>query len=102
MAEETIIKVKEMINNDFIQNVLRKSENDQSIKINELVIKTATNKGDNYTSDMFRVIVDYNRIEGKKIINEQKPIIIKFEPIEEGMHKEMVNNFKLHQKIVSN
>lgn len=90
MAEETIIKVKELITNDFIKNILQKSENDVSIKINELVIKTATNKGDNYTSDMFRINVDYNRIEGTKIINQQKSIIIKFEPIEEGIHKEMV------------
>ena len=85
-------EVKKVITNDFLQNLLRKYENNQSIIVNNVLFKEATNKGDNYASDMFRVTVDYNYTKGTiKNFNEKKSLIIKFEPMEEGLNKDFVS-----------
>ncbi|XP_018311689.1 uncharacterized protein [Mycetomoellerius zeteki] len=71
----------------FVENILRKSENDNSIQVIDIFSKPATVKGDNYTSDMIRITVEYSR--GSKI-KEKKSIIVKLSPVLEGIRKKMV------------
>ena len=90
MAEEKIKKVKEVITDDFLQNVLRKFENDSSIIVNNVLFKEATNKGDNYSSEMFRVRIEYTYKKGTKIFKVEKSVIIKFQLLLEGKSKDIV------------
>ncbi|XP_018404984.1 PREDICTED: uncharacterized protein LOC108781509 [Cyphomyrmex costatus] len=75
------------LNISFVEKILRKSENDNSIQVMDISSKQATVKGDNYTSDMIRVTVEYSR--GSKI-KEIKSIIIKLSPVLEGIRQKMV------------
>ncbi|KAH0548878.1 uncharacterized protein LOC123261583 [Cotesia glomerata] len=74
----------------FIEKALRRSENDDSICIVDCSIKPATNKGDNYTSDMHRVTVEYRHNQGAKAITEKISIIVKVAPTAEGIHKDLI------------
>jgi len=71
----------------FMGKILRKSENDDSIQVTHIVSKPATSKGDNYTSDMIRITVEYSR-DSK--IKEKKSIIIKLSPIH-GVRQKIVS-----------
>lgn len=77
----------------FIEKALRRSENDDSICIIDCFVKPATNKGDNYTSDMHRVTVEYRHNQGAKAVTEKITIIIKVAPTAEGVHKELVSTY---------
>ncbi|CAG5101697.1 Protein of unknown function [Cotesia congregata] len=74
----------------FIEKALRRSENDDSICIVDCSIKPATNKGDNYTSDMHRVTVEYRHNQGAKAVTEKISIIVKVAPTAEGIHKDLI------------
>lgn len=89
MSEDGLRMIKDIVTVGFSERVMRQSENDPGIKVTDVVIKPATNKGDNYTSEMFRATVEFVRSAGgnKK---EKKPIIVKVEPMSEGLHKELV------------
>ena len=91
MNNETIEKARNMISKEFIQDVLRRSEKDSSIVVNDVTVAPATAKGDNYTSDMFRIVVDFTHVDGSKKISQKMPLIVKFEPIEEGQQKKLVS-----------
>ncbi|KYM76310.1 hypothetical protein ALC53_13337 [Atta colombica] len=71
----------------YVEKILRKSENDNSIQVIDIFSKPATVKGDNYTSDMIRIIVEYSR--GSKI-KEKKSIIVKLSPLLEGVRQKIV------------
>jgi len=71
----------------FVEKILRKSENDDSIKVMNIVSKLATNKGDNYTSDIIRIIAEYSR-DSK--IKEKKSIIVKLSPVD-GVRQKIVS-----------
>ena len=71
----------------FMEKILRKSENDDSIQVIDIVSKPATNKGDNYTSDIIRITVEYSR--GPKI-KEKKSIIVKLSPVH-GVRQKIVS-----------
>ncbi|XP_018341123.1 PREDICTED: uncharacterized protein LOC108747813 [Trachymyrmex septentrionalis] len=70
----------------FVEKILRKSENDDSIKVMNIVSKPATSKGDNYTSDMIRITAEY--LHNSKI-KETKSIIIKLTPVD-GVRQKIV------------
>ncbi|XP_011060316.1 PREDICTED: uncharacterized protein LOC105149531 [Acromyrmex echinatior] len=70
----------------FVEKILRKSANDDSIQVIDIVSKPATNKGDNYTSDMIRINAEYTR-DSK--IKEKKSIIIKLSPVH-GIRQKIV------------
>lgn len=86
-------KMEEIATTKFCEDILKNSENDNSIKVTDVIVRPATQKGDNYTSDMFRVTVEYSC--SSRIEREKKSIIIKVEPMSEGIHQLMVifNNF---------
>ena len=71
----------------FVEKILRKSENDDSIKVMNIVSKLATNKGDNYTSDIIRITAEYSR-DSK--IKEKKSIIVKLSPVD-GVRQKIVS-----------
>ncbi|KYN14139.1 hypothetical protein ALC57_13724 [Trachymyrmex cornetzi] len=76
MALETPI----WLNLSFVEKILRKSEDDNSIQIIDIFSKPATSKGDNYTSDMIRITVEYSFERGSCRIKEKKSIIFKILP----------------------
>ncbi|KAG7206679.1 hypothetical protein KM043_000354 [Ampulex compressa] len=78
------------LNLDFTEGILRRSEGDNSIQVIDIFTKPATNKGDNYTSDMVRVFVEFSRKQGDRRITEKRSIIVKIAPTIEGMRKELI------------
>ncbi|KAM0736555.1 hypothetical protein ACS0PU_006204 [Formica fusca] len=85
----------------FMEKALRKSENDNSIQVIDIFSKPATNKGDNYTSDMIRVNVEYSRDQSGRKITEKKSVIVKIAPTIEGVRKELIMQSRIfHTEIL--
>jgi len=93
---EMALETPTWLNLCFVEKILRKSEGDNSIRVTDIFSKPATSKGDNYTSDMIRVIAEYTRNQADRNITEKKAIIIKVAPETEGMKKDLVSSFHLH------
>ncbi|XP_072762499.1 uncharacterized protein [Anoplolepis gracilipes] len=91
MAEE----IPAWLNLCFMEKALRKSENDNSVQVIDIFAKPATNKGDNYTSDMIRVNVEYSRDQNGHKITEKKSVIVKVEPTLEGVRKELITQSRI-------
>jgi len=89
MALETPI----WLNLCFVEKILRKSEGDNSIQVIDILSKPATNKGDNYASDIIRINVEFSREQGDRKITEKKSIIAKLAPILDGVRKDLVSSF---------
>ncbi|XP_043467579.1 uncharacterized protein LOC122501882 [Leptopilina heterotoma] len=70
------------LNQDFLEKALRKGENDDSIQVHDIFTKAATDKGDNYTSQMIRATIDLSRKVGCRNVTEKKSLIIKVVPDE--------------------
>ncbi|XP_043257352.1 uncharacterized protein LOC122400137 [Colletes gigas] len=79
------------LNVDFTERILRLTGDDNNVQVNDIFIKPATNKGDNYVSDMMRVVVDFTHFEGDKKLDGKKSLLFKFEPLEEGPRKEFIH-----------
>ncbi|EGI70193.1 hypothetical protein G5I_00951 [Acromyrmex echinatior] len=86
MALETLT----WLNLSFVENILRKSEEDDSIQMIDMSIKPATKKGDNYFSDMIRIMIEFSRNQGGHKIKEKKSIIIKLSPIIESIRQKFI------------
>ncbi|XP_076625442.1 uncharacterized protein LOC143343926 [Colletes latitarsis] len=78
------------LNVDFTERILRLTGDYNNVQVNDIFIKPATNKGDNYVSDMMRVVVDFTYFKGDKKLDGKKPLLFKFEPLEDGPRKEFV------------
>lgn len=85
------VEVPPWLNIDYTKRILRLAEDDNTLQVTNIFTKAATAKGDNYTSDMFRVTVEFTRNNGDKKVTEKKSIIFKLEPLEEGARRELVN-----------
>lgn len=59
--------VPEWLNEDLLLTVLKeyKSIANGSIRINKFEVESATEKGENYASQMFRVICEYTKADNK-------------------------------------
>jgi len=79
----------------FVEKILRKSEDDNSIQVIDIFSKPATNKGDNYTSDMIRISAEFSRDQGDRKITEKKSMIVKIAPTVEGVRQDLVSWFNL-------
>lgn len=75
----------------FVEKVLRKSEGDNSIQVIDILSKPATAKGDNYTSDMIRITVEFSHDQGGRKITEKRSIIAKLSPTGEGAQRDLVS-----------
>ncbi|XP_058801085.1 uncharacterized protein LOC131669904 [Phymastichus coffea] len=95
MGEDMFKKINKIVDIPFTEKILRESERDANLKVLSVFIKPATNKGDNYTSDMFRATVEYTRQEDKKTINQTKSLIVKVEPLTEGVHQDLISKSSL-------
>ncbi|XP_011063493.1 PREDICTED: uncharacterized protein LOC105151471 [Acromyrmex echinatior] len=80
LSEMALETSKKWLNQCFVENILRKSEDDNSIQVTNIFSKPATNKGDNYTSDMIRITAEYSRDQNSYRIKERKSIILKILP----------------------
>lgn len=86
------MEIPSWLDKKFVERALRYFENDDTIDVNDILTKPATNKGDNYTSEMFRVSVNFHRNINNKIIKENRSIIVKLGLTAEGVHKDLVSN----------
>lgn len=77
----------------FMEKVLRKEENNNMVKVINMNTKPATNKGDNYTSDMIRVVTEYTCDQGGCKTKKKISLIVKITPIDEGIRKDLVSSF---------
>ncbi|XP_076285070.1 uncharacterized protein LOC143211359 [Lasioglossum baleicum] len=83
------------LNVDFTERILRLSEEDSTVQVIDVFVKPATSKGDNYTSDMMRVTIEYTRMQGNKRVNEKTSLIFKIEPILEGARKDLIEKSQI-------
>ncbi|XP_046431324.1 uncharacterized protein LOC124185047 isoform X2 [Neodiprion fabricii] len=67
----------------YVQKVLRKAENDESIEVSDISVRPATAKGDNYMSDMYRIAVEFSRGQGDQRNEEERSLILKLLPQDE-------------------
>ncbi|XP_014474316.1 PREDICTED: uncharacterized protein LOC106744243 isoform X2 [Dinoponera quadriceps] len=89
------VETPEWLNVSFMQKALRKSEGDDSIHVIDIFTKPATDKGDNYTSDMIRVTVEYSQDQAGRKVTKKKTVIVKISPIAEGIRKDLITNSSL-------
>lgn len=75
----------------FVEKILRNSESDNSIQVTDISLESVTSKGDNYTSDIIRIIVDFSYNQDGLKNTEKKSIIIKISPTLEGDRKKLVS-----------
>lgn len=78
------------LNQDFAQEILRNHEGDNSIEVTDMFTKSATSKGDNYASDMFRIYLEVARNRGGKKVTEKRSLIMKVAPTVEGPRKDLI------------
>ncbi|XP_043494102.1 uncharacterized protein LOC122519003 [Polistes fuscatus] len=76
MAEETPL----WLSIEFLQNILRKAKNDNSIRVIDVFSKPATAKGDNYSSDMYRVSVEFSSKQEDREVMNKISFIVKVAP----------------------
>lgn len=91
---EMPVETPEWLDVCFMQKALRHL--DDSIQVIDISTKPATKKGDNYTSDMIRVTVDYTHNQGGRKITKKTSVIVKIAPINDGMRKDLVSSFHLY------
>ncbi|KAG5322211.1 MOS1T transposase, partial [Pseudoatta argentina] len=95
LLSEMALETSTWLNQCFVENILRRLEDDNSIQVTNIFSKPATTKGDNYTSDMIRITTEYSRDQNSYRIKEKKSIIFKILPelgsvIKSGLfHNEM-------------
>ncbi|XP_017893445.1 uncharacterized protein LOC108633031 [Ceratina calcarata] len=95
MSAEMALETPSWLNIDFAERILRLSEDDSTIQVIDVFTKRATNKGDNYTSDMMRVTIEFSRKQGDKRVNDKKALIFKFEPMEEGPRQDLIRKIQI-------
>lgn len=75
--------VASLISEEFLQQVFQKYRNDTGLRIKSVSLTNATQKGDNYTSDLYRVNVTFAS-------GESTSVILKVAPYDDGVRKELV------------
>ncbi|KAF7414808.1 hypothetical protein HZH68_003297 [Vespula germanica] len=83
------------MNLEFVEKIMRKSKNDDSIHVLNIFIKPATAKGDNYTSDMYRVSLEISSKRGNEKVTKKESLIIKVAPTGENIKKELIEKSKI-------
>lgn len=84
-----------------MQKILRRFEGDDSIQVTDVSSKPATSKGDNYSSDMVRVLVEFSRNTGNRKSTEKRSVIIKVAPTSDGPRKDLIQKSKIFQTEMS-
>lgn len=71
------IETSTWLNLRFVENILRRSEGDNSIQVIDTWSTPATKKGDNYISEIIRITAEFSRDQSGRKITEKKSIIAK-------------------------
>ena len=71
------------------------------MQVTNIFTKAATDKGDNYSSDMMRVTVEFTRNKGDKLVTEKKSMILKLEPLEEGARRDLISKIGVFDTEIS-
>ncbi|PSN36163.1 hypothetical protein C0J52_17000 [Blattella germanica] len=77
------------LDDDFVEKLLRLSEDNKNLTVTSHELTRATAAGDNYASDMYRIKIFFTKNDKK----ETKQLILKAVPGKEEMSKP-INNFK--------
>ncbi|XP_044001310.1 uncharacterized protein LOC122847580 [Aphidius gifuensis] len=78
------------LDNKLIEKILRNFENDDSICVVDINSKLASGKGDNFTSEVLRLVVSYTVNEKSKKLVKKKSLIVKVANLTAGMNKEII------------
>ncbi|XP_076678492.1 uncharacterized protein LOC143374326 isoform X2 [Andrena cerasifolii] len=92
---EMALETPSWLNLDFTERLLRISEDDRTIRVIDIFVKPATAKGDNYTSDLMRVAIEFTRNQGDNKVTEKKSLLFKFEPIVEGARRDIITKAEI-------
>ncbi|XP_046144692.1 uncharacterized protein LOC123988486 isoform X2 [Osmia bicornis bicornis] len=101
LSEKMAGVVLPWLNIDYANRIMRQAEEDNTLQVTNIFTKAATDKGDNYSSDLMRVTVDFTRNKGDKLVTEKKSMILKLEPLEEGPRREMVRKIEVFDTEIS-
>ncbi|XP_014606111.1 PREDICTED: uncharacterized protein LOC106787889 [Polistes canadensis] len=98
MAEET----PPWLNPEFVENILRKARNDDSIRVIDICSKPATAKGDNYTSDMYRISAEIScKQAGEREVTEKTSLIVKVAPTGDTLKSDLIEKSKIFDTEIS-
>ncbi|XP_014614631.1 PREDICTED: uncharacterized protein LOC106792646 isoform X2 [Polistes canadensis] len=97
MAEETLL----WLSREFLENMLRKAKNDNSIRVIDIFSKPATAKGDNYSSDMYRVSVEFASKQDDREVMNKISFIVKVAPSADTVQRKMVEQSKIFETEIS-
>ncbi|XP_043277853.1 uncharacterized protein [Venturia canescens] len=81
-------------NPDFIQNILKRSLNDETIKVRSITSEAAVPPGENFMSNVFRVIVELTRGPPGRKVTENKYFVFKVALKQDGLpdHPDVAQN----------
>ncbi|XP_043490138.1 uncharacterized protein LOC122516416 [Polistes fuscatus] len=97
MAEETPL----WLSIEFLQNILRETKNDNSIRVIDVFSKPATAKGDNYSSDMYRVSVEFSSKQDDREVMNKISFIVKVAPSADTTQRKMIEQSKVFDTEIS-
>ncbi|KAI4475098.1 hypothetical protein M0804_014515 [Polistes exclamans] len=97
MAEETPL----WLSREFLENMLQKAKNDNSIRVIDIFSKPATAKGDNYSSDMYRVSVEFASKQDDREVMNKISFIVKVAPSADTVQRKMVEQSKIFETEIS-
>ncbi|TMW48625.1 hypothetical protein DOY81_006290 [Sarcophaga bullata] len=83
------------INQEYLENVLKRYENKENVKLLEFILSPASLKGDHYASIMFRCKLKYS-IDGSENV-KHKSVILKTVPVEDGAKRDMLQKSNLFE-----
>lgn len=79
------------LDNKLIEKILKNIENDDSICVVNINSKPGSSKGDNFTSLIIRLTVDFTKNEKSKKLFKKKSLIVKTAKVKSSMNKEIVS-----------
>ncbi|KAL5291261.1 hypothetical protein ACFFRR_010583 [Megaselia abdita] len=91
---EDELHAPEWMNKEFFEKILRETDSDDSIKVQEVQMNPGSGKGDHYASIMFRAIINY---ESKNSKNQEISLIVKTMPFVDGPKKEMLKGMSFFE-----
>jgi hypothetical protein len=85
-------------NNEFFENILKRSSNLQNVTVQNKHIQIATKPGDNYTSEIYRAKIEYTVAENENEV-QQVSLIIKNMP-DTAIRLEVLDSLQAYDKEV--
>uniref|UniRef100_A0A336KTF4 CSON015135 protein n=1 Tax=Culicoides sonorensis TaxID=179676 RepID=A0A336KTF4_CULSO len=92
MSNELQFEIPSWMNIDYFENVLKEITKDARTLLHSIEFGPASRAGDGFASTIFRVNCVYDAPHHENKFNEKISLIVKTEPIEEGLKKIMLNH----------